>query len=128
MQMADRLEGELRQLSKDLVDAGCNGEGLNEIYALLEYFEKINKKRTKGDQPRLTRHYFYPPLAFEPYGSEGRPQLLAAQQFSQVVLQRPFKLQVPKEHPQRHDMPGDRGRSEFLVGQPGNEVGQVLDR
>ena len=53
------------------------------------------------------------------HGGHPLPQLLAAEQLGQVVLQHAFKLQVTKEDLQRHKMAGDRrGASFFACSQP----------
>ena len=55
------------------------------------------------------------------------PQLLAAQQLRQVLLDDAFQLQVANVHPQRHDVPRDAGRRQSLGMEPGHEVRQVGD-
>ncbi len=55
------------------------------------------------------------------------PQLLAAEQFGQVVAEHAFELQIPAEELQRHDVPGNRRRGQFCAVQPGGIVGQVAN-
>ena len=56
------------------------------------------------------------------------PELLAAQQLGQVVVQQPFQLQVAEEDAQRRDVPRDAGRGKLALVQPTHVVGQILDR